>query len=47
MNTSDKLELAAFFATFLVIPLILTFTFKEPLIIAVVSAIVTFLGFID
>ncbi len=47
MNTSDKLELAVFFAVFLVIPLILTFTFKEPLIIAVVSVIVTFLGFID
>ena len=47
MNTSDKLELAAFFATFLVIPLILTFTFKEQLIIAVVPAIVTFFCFID
>ncbi|OTP31015.1 hypothetical protein A5823_001385 [Enterococcus faecalis] len=47
MNTSDKLELAAFFATFLVIPLILTFTLKEPVIIAIVSAIVTFFCFID
>ncbi|WP_368740040.1 hypothetical protein [Enterococcus faecalis] len=47
MNTSDKLELAAFFVTFLVIPLILTFTFKEPLIIAGVAIIVSIFDFLE
>lgn len=47
MDISEKLELAVYIVIFLLVPLILTILFKEPLIIAGIAVVVSIFDFLD